>query len=41
VALGLSKQGLLDQFVVSDRALAEVAIIEGLIVVNPEVLQFP
>jgi predicted nucleic acid-binding protein len=41
VALDLSKQGLLDQFVVSDRALAEVAIIEGLIVISPEVPQFP
>ena len=27
VAIGLSNQGLLDQFVVSDRALAEVAVI--------------
>lgn len=36
VALDLSKQGLLDQFVVSDRALAEVATIEGLVVLNPE-----
>ena len=37
VALGLAKQGLLDRFVVSDRALAEVAALEGLMVINPEV----
>jgi len=37
VAIDLSSQGLLDQFVVSDRALAEVAVIEGLTVLNPEV----
>jgi predicted nucleic acid-binding protein len=37
-AIALSNQGLLDQFVVSDRALAEVAVIEGLMVLNPEAL---
>lgn len=38
VALWLSNQGLLDQFVVCDQALAEVAALEGLMVLNPEVL---
>lgn len=37
-AIALSNQGLLDQFVVSDRALAAVAGIEGLTVLNPEAL---
>jgi hypothetical protein len=36
VAPGLWNRGLLDQFVVSDRALAEVAILEGVVVLNPE-----
>lgn len=36
VALDLSNQDLLDQFVVSDKALGEVAILEGLVVLNPE-----
>jgi predicted nucleic acid-binding protein len=36
VALDLNEQGYLDNFVVSDRALAEVAMIEGLAVRNPE-----
>jgi predicted nucleic acid-binding protein len=36
VAIDLSNQGLLDKFVVSDRALAEIAKLEGLAVLNPE-----
>lgn len=36
VAIDLAKQGLLDQFVVADRALADIADIEGLKVLNPE-----
>jgi hypothetical protein len=36
VALDLSGQGLLDHFVVADTALAEVAVLEGLSVLNPE-----
>jgi hypothetical protein len=36
VALDLSDQGLLDQFVVADRLLGELASVEGLKVVNPE-----
>jgi predicted nucleic acid-binding protein len=36
VAIDLAKQGLLDQFVVSDRALSEVAGLEGLKVLHPE-----
>ena len=36
VALDLSSQGLLDHLVVADRLLGEVALIEGLKVINPE-----
>jgi predicted nucleic acid-binding protein len=36
VALDLSKQNLVDHFVVSDKALAEVAVREGLSVLDPE-----
>ncbi len=36
VAVDLRKFGLLDQFVVADKALAEVAVLEGLPVINPE-----
>lgn len=36
VALDLHSQGLLDVFVVADKILAEVAILEGLTVQNPE-----
>jgi uncharacterized protein len=35
VALDLSSQGLLDSFVVADRALAEIATSEGLKVIEP------
>jgi hypothetical protein len=36
VALDLWTQGLLEQFVVADQALSEVAAIEGLTILNPE-----
>jgi len=36
VALDLNEQGYLDHFVVSDKALTEVAAVEGLAVRNPE-----
>lgn len=36
VALDLLRQNLLDHFVVADHALAEIAILEGLGVINPE-----
>jgi predicted nucleic acid-binding protein len=36
VALDLSNQGLLDQFVVCDKALGEVASLEGLVILNPD-----
>lgn len=36
VALDLSSQGLVDHFVVADQPLGEVAILEGLKVINPE-----
>jgi hypothetical protein len=36
VALDLREQGLVDRFVVADRALGEVAVAEGLAVLNPE-----
>ena len=36
VALDLHSQGLLDVFVVADKILAEVAILEGLSIENPE-----
>ena len=36
VALDLSSQDLLDFFVVADRALGEVAALEGLAVIDPE-----
>jgi predicted nucleic acid-binding protein len=36
VALDLSAQGLLDYFVAADRALLQVANLEGLRVINPE-----
>jgi predicted nucleic acid-binding protein len=38
VALDLSRQNLLDHFVVADQALAEVASLEGLKVINPEIM---
>lgn len=37
VALDLSRQGLLDNFVVADKTLAETAVLEGLAVINPEI----
>jgi predicted nucleic acid-binding protein len=37
IALDLSRQNLLGHFVVADKALAEIASIEGLMVVNPEI----
>jgi hypothetical protein len=37
MAVDLSNEGLLDQFVVSDKALCEVGTPEGLVVLNPEV----
>jgi predicted nucleic acid-binding protein len=37
VALDLNEQGYLDHFVASDKALAEVATVEGLAVRDPEV----
>ena len=37
VALDLSGQGLIDQFVVADKALAEVAAHEGLSVLDPAI----
>jgi predicted nucleic acid-binding protein len=37
VALDLSRQNLLDRFVVADQALAEIGSLEGLAVINPEV----
>jgi len=36
MALDLSHDGLLDYFVVSDKVLGEVAALEGLKVLNPE-----
>jgi predicted nucleic acid-binding protein len=36
VALDLSEQGFLDHFVAADKALAEVAAVEGLSVRDPE-----
>ncbi len=36
VAQDLSQRNLLDRFVAADKPLAEVAALEGLIVVNPE-----
>jgi hypothetical protein len=38
VALDLSSQGLLDHFVAADRSLVEMATLEGLKVINPEIL---
>ncbi len=38
VALDLSRQNLLDHFVVADQALAEIASLEGLAVINPEIV---
>jgi predicted nucleic acid-binding protein len=38
VALELLSQRLLDRFIVADKALAEVAALEGLSVLNPEAL---
>ena len=38
VALDLSRQNLLDHFVVADQALAEIASLEGLAVINPELV---
>jgi len=35
VTVELRKQGMLDQFVVADKALAEVALLEGRLVINP------
>jgi predicted nucleic acid-binding protein len=37
VALDLAERNLLDVFLVSDRALADVAVLEGLSVINPEI----
>ena len=37
VALDLSRQNLLDYFVVANQALAEIASLEGLSVSNPEI----
>ncbi len=37
MALELSQQGLLDMFVVADKALCEVAALEGIRTLNPEV----
>jgi predicted nucleic acid-binding protein len=37
IALELSHQNLLDHFVAADQALAEIASLEGLAVVNPEI----
>lgn len=36
VALDLASQTLLDHFVIADRALGEVAALEGLSVIDPE-----
>lgn len=36
VALDLANQALLDHFVIADRVLAEIAALEGLSVINPE-----
>jgi hypothetical protein len=36
IALDLSSRNLLDHFVVADQALVEIAIVEGLAVINPE-----
>jgi predicted nucleic acid-binding protein len=36
MAIDLSSQGLLDRFVVADKALGQVAALEGLVVLNPE-----
>jgi len=36
VALGLRSQGLIDHFVAADKALCEVAALEGFSVFNPE-----
>lgn len=38
VALDLSRQNLLDHFVVADHALAEIASLDGLPVINPEMV---
>jgi predicted DNA-binding antitoxin AbrB/MazE fold protein/predicted nucleic acid-binding protein len=38
VALDLSRQNSLDHFVVADQALAEIASLEGLAVINPEMV---
>ena len=38
VALDLQSQHLLDHFVAADRALGEVATLEGLNVINPEAI---
>ena len=37
IALDLSSQGLLDRFVAADRLLVEMAELEGLKVINPEI----
>jgi uncharacterized protein len=37
VALALSREKVLDRFVVSDEALAEIARMEGLTVINPKI----
>ena len=37
VAVGLRKEGRLDSFVAADKALLEIAVLEGLPVLNPEV----
>ena len=38
VALDLARQNLLDHFVAADQALAEIASLEGLAVINPEMV---
>ena len=39
IAMDLQKKSLLDVFVVADRLLAEVALLEGLSTLNPEDVQ--
>ena len=39
IAMDLQEKSLLDVFVVADRLLAEVAVLEGLSTLNPEDVQ--
>ena len=39
IAMDLQEKSLLDVFVVADRLLAEVAVLEGLSTLNPEDIQ--